>query len=300
VESRPDRNRHEDRVAGSGPEDPRLAAYAQHVGPARARQTLAVVRRYLAWGGTAADSQLAAYAEHLHRAGYQPGTIDWQCRAIRAFWRAVGERPPANPVRREPAREWRPALAPAVVRTMIAAARAGEVSDGAAAYLAAATLYGCRHVELRRLADPAFRDLAHERVYIEAAKHSWARWVWCPPAVHPWMAQWPRLTPRGGYVAFAELCAVAQVEAPGPLGWHSLRRALAQGLLDAGVPLLALVRFLRWQSGPDIPGAAEAIRYTRPTVVIGATTTVVPDAGTRAFDAAVWDAHPFLPAWTGP
>jgi len=182
---------------------------------------------------------------------------------------------------------------------MIQAARAGAISDGAAAYLAASTLYGCRHIELRRLQDPSFRDLAQERVYIWAAKESQSRWVWCPPAVHPWFRHWPRLTPRGGYDAFRECCAAVNLQVDGPLGWHAIRRSLVWALLQAHVPIPDVIRFLRWQSGAEaLPGTGEALLYAMPTAVIGPTVThTVDTAGTAAADAAVWAAHPFWPAW---
>jgi hypothetical protein len=53
------------------------------------------VERYLRWGGTQADGQLAKYLRHLEQEeGLAPGTVDLHRRTIAAFYRSLGIRPP--------------------------------------------------------------------------------------------------------------------------------------------------------------------------------------------------------------
>ena len=85
---------------------------------------------------------------------------------------------------------------------------------------------------------------------------------------------------------------------PKPRGaWHMVRRALVASLDGAGVQQSAIERFLRWKVGTR----RMAGLYRTPSVEVSATGAEKPrheDTARRDYDAAVWDAHPWVSLWS--
>ena len=274
-----------------------LAHYARVVGRTRARQSVAVVQRYLAWGGTNTDASLQAYCQALAHQGYASSTLDWICRTIASFYRHLGVPAPRYRYPHTPSAERRVAVTPEWVLRWIAAVRADPLWAADAQLVCMSTLYGLRVGELAAL-EPGCFDATRARVWLAAEKASVSRWCWWPPAVQPICTPWVRRSRQGCYAALHRTVEAAGLPAPPGLGWHSIRRALASALDAAGVPPLAISRFLRWAVGERQFG--QLPRYTQPTERVGVSgpeTGDADDPGSPAYDPAVWARHPFLAAW---
>jgi len=279
-----------------------LARYARVAGPRTLQQTQAIISRYLAAGGDGTDARLTRYLRDLAAQGYARGTVDRHRRVIRAFYRALGARPPvALGWRYDNAVEGhRVALAPATVAQLVAAARAGQLTHRQAACLVLSTVYGLRVEEIAAVR-PEDIDAAGGRIFIRTAKGGVQRWQWLPPAIAPWLAvSWPRTSAKALAGVWRDLVSRAGLVLPKGVGWHAVRRALARALERAGVGDADRTRFFRWASGAA-PGQRLAQLYASPTAEVqpdGTVQTVAPaPADLRDVDGVVWDRHPYLPWW---
>lgn len=274
-----------------------LDRYAREVGPARATQYVAIVRRYLLAGGENTDASLTRYLRGMEREGYRPSTVDLHRRTIRAFYGHLRMAPPrAKAVEFDPEDVDRPALAPEAVEAMVREARTQGLPGWHVALLALSTTYGMRVEELTRVEDRDV-DLAGQRVYIRTAKKGQPRWCWLPPEVAPYLLEsWPRATTTAANKAFGTLWAAA-FDAPRPerVAFHSIRRALHRDLEAAGVSEADRTRFGRWKGARSM-----AQHYARPNQTVGAQGVErarQEDEGAREYDAGVWAAHPYVRLW---
>lgn len=283
-------------------DDDGLARYARRVGPVNKQRNLAIIERYLAWGGDDTDAALGRYLRDRAANGLQLSTLDKERRAIRAFYRHLGQDPPAAPALRFDAAQdsHRVAVSPGVILTLIEAACAGQLTHRQTAVLALATTYGMRVQELAQVRpeDVHLEDPA--RLYVRTAKGGRARWQWIPPEIRPYLrVAWPRTSPRTLDRELADLMARAGLEKPRGLGYHAIRRALSRDLDRAGVTDGDRIRFFRWKGGGD-PTIQLSRRYAEPTDEWGGLATVTPVAPTEdvaALDGEVWARHPYLAWW---
>lgn len=276
-----------------------LARYRRELKPARAAQYVAMVEKYLRWGGSNTDAALQAYCLHLEAEGYASGTINLVSRTVAAFYRHLRIPAPRYRYPHQASAERRPSVTPAWVRQWIHTARAQETPTADAQLVWASTLYGLRVGELAFLTSDRV-DSERRRIYLQAEKHSDSRWCWMPPApitLHPW----PRRSIDACYQAWERTTAAAGLPVPKGMGYHAIRRSLAEALMAAQCNPLAVVRFLRWSTHD--PGLGELPRYVRPSARIGPDgeeTASDQDPASQGFDAAVWERHPFLPFWLEP
>jgi hypothetical protein len=77
------------------------------------------------------------------------------------------------------------------------------------------------------------------------------------------------------------------------LGWHTIRRALLDGLVDNDVNLLAARAFMRWK-GAGREMAMPARYFGNVIVDVGETEPVLDEAKN---DEEIFEKHPFLPFW---
>lgn len=275
-----------------------LALYAERSGAVTKKaQQLAVIRRYLAAGGTASDESLHAYLTALQREGYKPATLDYHRRMIRAFWRTLGVRPPQAALDFHPDQDSdRPAVSRGVVQRLLTAGETGALTPYQYALVILAALYGPREIELSR-AQSRDIDPQNGRWYCRSAKRSQPRWLWIPPAFRGALdIAWPTVDVAHVERQFARIWAQADL-GPKPLhvGWHALRRALTRDLAQAGVPDEAIAHFMRWRSGAH--GQPMVALYKNPSRDVGLAgeeNTMRPPEGSREEDAAVWEKHPCL------
>lgn len=272
-----------------------LARYGETVGPAKRAQSLAIVRRYLQWGGDGRDATLARYLREMEASGYALSTIGLHRRIIRAFYRSLGLRPPhAVLPGDESAGPPPPALAVPLVRQLIATARTDAVDPWARGLLALSTLYGSRAVELSWVRSTSWDG---DTITLRAAKGSATRRLWWPPgpALDAIRAgPWPVVTVGAVERQMDPLWAAAGLARPKGVSWHAIRHGLHVALDAAGVPEAAREAFGGWKVKES-----QARRYTRVRMVGGDRADADGAVDPRAAHAAVWAAHPWLAAWQG-
>ena len=272
-----------------------LEIYAKEVGP----KFSSIVRRYVEADGEPHDQTFTRYLQGLEKSGMARGTVDLHRRTIRAFYRRFGMQAPQ-------ARGWefdseaesrRPALDAQLVTQFIAAAQDGLLTPRQSSILALATTYGMRAEEVSRVQAEDI-DREGSRIFVRTAKHGVKRWCWLPPEIEPWLQdEWPETTANSVEKAFAAIWGqVLEIPRPERTAWHSIRRGLVLALKEAGVPEDARERFLRWKTASSM-----VKRYSRPNVLVGAQgeapARTEGDEGSREYDAAVWDNHPWLANW---
>lgn len=276
-----------------------LQVYEADAGPKFA----SIVRRYLTSlddpDAGNHDQTFTHYLGRLEKAEMARGTVDLHRRAIRAFYRKFGMAPPA-------ARGWefdseaesrRPALDAQLVADLIAAAKDGTLTARQTCILALTTIYGMRAEEVSRVQE---RDLDRVgcRIFVRTAKKGVRRWFWLPEEVQRWLQrEWPETNANRVEKAFVSIWGqVLEIPRPPRTGWHAIRRGLVVALKDAGVPEEDRERFMRWK----VKGGMVQL-YSRPNVLVGAQgeapARTEGDEGSRAYDEAIWQNHPWLYLW---
>lgn len=275
-----------------------LARYRRAVKPARADQYVALVQRWLAWGGQPTDASLSAYLHALQRQGYKPSTCDLAARTIRAFYRHLG-----IPAPRVVGFAWdplqdtdRPAVALDAMRALMQAVHNPDsaLDRYQRAILAVSLVYGPRANELAALQP---QDVEATRIYIRTSKHGQARWLWVPSTIREVLdIDWPTVTTTYVERQFGTIwAAVFETEKPARVAWHAIRRGLAHALSEAGVSDGAIEHFMRWKA----PGGKQSMvaLYKNPNRLVGAQGNASirkTEADEYNDDAAVWEQHPLI------
>jgi integrase len=225
------------------------------------------------------------YAYGILKRMYKLGELEWPYRSSDAP--KVRERTVFAPM-----------LDPAVVIEMIQAVKEQKVPARYGLYLAISTTYGCRRAELAQLAKTDI-DLKTAQLYIETKKAGRERYHLIPDPIMPILKRgsrtlhpvstktldriWERLEAA---IAFPHVSGV---------GWHSIRRSLDRLLLEAGVPQISVMDFLRWKrSERDMP-----LRYAQGSLISrqSVQTSNVMSMYNKEADEAIFKLHPFLKAW---
>lgn len=275
-----------------------LDRYGMLMGQTKRIQNLAIVQKYLLWGGTNTDAKLAEYVQVLANAGYKGSTIDLHVRIIRAFWRALGYAAPRKP-EGIPIESERIALSTDQVHWLIGQARQ-HCGPREQALLVLSTVYGLRATELASLRRQDLR-LAESRLFVRTAKGGIQRWQWLPDPLHGFVdIAWPRTTANHMAKLWHNIMDHTQCVVPKGSGWHSIRRALDRDLVQAGVPEPDIAAFMRWALGGKFDKQSMVKLYAHPTVEItshGPVRITAQDMGTPEADEAVWAHHPYLADW---
>lgn len=277
--------------------DQALALYRQKTGPVNADKNVAVIRRWLEWGGQPKDASLAAYVRALQNQGLKPGTIHHHAQTIRTFYRHLGiPAPRLVGFRFDPLQDTdRPALSLETMQTFMAAALDPDSLLDAyqRAILAVALVYGPRANELAALQP---QDIDQDRLYIRASKGGMRRWFWIPPSIRDLLdIDWPDVSTPYIERQFGVIWAVVlETEKPDRVAWHAMRRGLALALSEAGVADTAIEHFMRWKVG----GKQSMVDlYKNPNQLVGAqgkAPVQQTEAGSYDEDVAVWERHPLL------
>jgi integrase len=234
------------------------------------------------------------------RKHYKPGSVNFAFRVIRRLFAVnkldweyrQGEAPVIG--QRD---EYQPQLGPRTIKMMIEAARNGKLSPDEQCFIALSTIYGLRREELANLR-PADVKLKSGAIYIATVKSGRERYHLIPEEIRPYLAAHN----------FSERYAVATVSQmfkriltksgagelrKKRLGWHTIRRALLDGLVDNGVNLLAARAFMRWK-GASREVAMPARYFGNVIVDIGETEPILDEAKN---DEEIFQKHPFLSFW---
>jgi integrase len=193
--------------------------------------------------------------------------------------------------------EYQPQLGSRTIKMMIEAAKNGKLSPNEQCFIALSTIYGLRREELANL-QPADIKLRSSAIYIATVKSGRERYHLIPAEIKPYLAAHD----------FNERYAVATVSQmfkriltksgagelrKKRLGWHAIRRAVLDGLIDNGVNVLAARAFLRWK-GAGREMAMPARYFGNVIEDVGETEPVLDEAKN---DEGIFEKHPFLPFW---
>ncbi|MBA7715969.1 hypothetical protein ES703_125028 [subsurface metagenome] len=167
-------------------------------------------------------------------------------------------------------------------------------SKGERFYMAIATIYAPRRIELARIKK---RDIKGNTIYIDTAKHGEKRTHLIPDEILPYIeAYHPRENNVSSLSAmFARICKKGLGQRKPGYGFHSFRRTidtlLPIALAKADKPLTLVGYFLRWSrksTGSRFLGTPMGGVYARPDIM---------SADPFFVDREVFEVHPFLPLW---
>lgn len=259
----------------------------------------AIARRFLQHSnGSLTRNAVEKYVEQLRNEGYSDGTLNFTFRVIRRLFIVNGVEWPFRrgeaPVVRE--REvYAPALSPDVIEAMILAARSGVLNEQETAMLALSTTYGLRRGEMASLSQESI-NLVDRLIFVETAKHGRQRYHLIPEEIVPYISayRFRPYTPQKITIIYYDIEKKLGLSRMQEVGWHAIRRTLDMLLVEAGLPEITIMDFLRWKRSDR----SMVARYYSVTLV-GREQKVEMDMGDRRIDETVFAVHPFLPAWRG-
>jgi len=167
-------------------------------------------------------------------------------------------------------------------------------SKGERFYLAIATLYAPRRIELARIKK---RDIKDNTLRIDTAKHGEKRTHLIPDEIMPYIEAY---RPRENNVSslsamFNRICKKGLGEKKKGYGWHSFRRCLITLLISSlaqnNLPITLGAEYMRWSRrtiGAAFLGSITAATYVRQEARSDDPYYV---------DKLILSAHPFLPLW---
>lgn len=121
-------------------------------------------------------------------------------------------------------------------------------------YLALSTTYGLRRAEMANLA-PEDLDFEEKTIFIRTKKGGTPRsHLFPPPLLNLLQSSDLGRVPSTSYLSllFKKICALADLKIEKGIGWHTLRHRLDIELVDAGLPKVAVRKFLRWSEKSDM------------------------------------------------
>lgn len=226
---------------------------------------------------------ILGYVDHLIEAGKAASTIHTALSGIKHLFRAIDHPWPLEARElhlRIPRSSGGPALAHDEVGQLIKAVRLTDPPVGHYYYVpqtivALSTVYGLRPIEIQR----ALRQgCSGEVLELQSAKGGKVRQHAIPEVVRNALEFPPTKASRStlGKVFKDLMRSHVRPKRKGE-GWHAVRRSLVTGLLDDGVPMHTVTRFMGWKL-PDT-----AFGYYRPSQ--------------DDLDQTIFEAHPFLEFW---
>jgi len=142
---------------------------------------------------------------------------------------------------------------------------------------ALSSTFGFRPIELQTALAQGCNG---KELALRSAKGGRTRHHDIPPQVRPYLDFPPTKMSRARlHQVFQELMTIHVRAVIAGEGWHSIRRALVTELLEAGVPMPTVSRFMGWKMRET------AFAYFRPAA--------------NRIDAQIYESHPFLGFWEG-
>lgn len=281
--------------------DSLLKKYAEAL-PRKDHPYAAVAEAFIRWlsGKQPEMTDVHAWIKHRKAAGYRSGTLRKEWGILQRLYTVNGipweaKRGEAPIINEDDL--WHPRLDPEDIRAMIQAARActrplGPIHQS---FLCLSTIWGLRREEMVRMV-PEYLDMKSELVYVETAKHGRARWHYVPPELMPYLSNWgfaESVTPFQVSRIFSQLKNSIGLKTDKDLGWHSIRRELAEQFLANGIDPATAKRFLRWK----IEGKEMVIRYATAPMIGRRGQSRVMAIDEKNADLKVLERHPFLECW---
>lgn len=152
-------------------------------------------------------------------------------------------------------------------------------SDRQLAYLAVASVYGCRREEVGTAV------IDGDYIVIKTVKGGDTVRQLIPDEIKPYLVHYEKRTDvRNMTRTFHQICKNVGVQnGESGFGWHSIRRALATELVITDVSALNILRFMRWSDASLKGEFGMLIIYAK--------------RNQEAIDEAVFKVHPFLKYW---
>lgn len=242
------------------------------------------------------------YMADLRKNGRSPGTINFAFRVIRRLfvvngvpWEFRRGEAPAIGQRDE----YRPQLAVGLIQSMIFSAKSGKLYRDESCFLALSTVYALRREEMVDVGTEDV-DLASNAIYVSTVKFGRQRYHLIPPEIRPYLANHDFSQVYGLSTMSQMFKKILDKSGLGVLksqrlGWHSVRRALFDGLINSGVNPLAARSFLRWKSATG-EMAMPARYYGNVVIGLKGNKPVLEEA---KGDEEIFELHPFINFWRG-
>lgn len=280
-----------------------LDLYSAAVSPDNRKQYTAIAREFLRIVGSGELSKKAVerYLKHLRDEEYAPGTIEFRFRIVRRLYKLAGV--PWEFSRHEGPKisemdVYTPALSDELIKAMIDAAKTRKINPLHAAYLALASTYGIRRIEIAEVR-PEHIDLKSKLIFISTAKGGRQRYQLLPDEILPVLDKarnlFQPMSPATITKAYYAIESAIGIRHNLDTGWHSFRRSIVRGLSATDLTELQIYNFLRWGRGKNDRVAS----YGAPSVVIGLNQDESMEQGRTVHvnDEQVLQKHPFLPYW---
>jgi len=256
-----------------------------------------VASQFLAWLGDRippSEMDLRQYFAHRRAEGISDNSLRTYYIVLKKLYKANHWEWPLEREDRpeEPAEINTPAFTRQEVEQLIA--NRELYSDGERFYLAVATIYAPRRIELARINKRAIKD---HTIFVDTAKGGEKRTHLIPDEIMPCIeAYHPKQhSDRALTYMFDRICVKGLGEHKKGYSWHSLRRTLdtllPTALAKADKPLTLVGYFMRWNrktSGLRFFRTPMAGVYSRPEIM---------SEDPFFADREVFQVHPFLPLW---
>lgn len=247
------------------------------------------------WGAVAAEfeqvcgakksytrADVIAFLAHLRKRELTQSTIEKDLKAIKVLARAQEWEFPKLPLRRvRPDEVRRTILSKKTIGSMITLGRQGLLKDIELYYLALATTYGLRRVEMTKLKPSSFPDEHH--LIVDTAKGGSRTTHLIPPQIAPYLGCFKHYEADSLTHMFHRIARKCGLNTGAGYGWHSLRRSLATELIMSEVSALNVLRFMRWSDASTRGEFGMLTIYAKK------------DQG--RIDNDIFKMHPFLSYW---
>lgn len=247
------------------------------------------------WGAVAAEfervcgykesyarSDVMAFLTHLRKRGLLQSTIKKDLKAIKVVARVQGWDFPKLPLRGlSPDEIRRTILTRETIGSMITLGKEGLLSDNELCYLALATTYGLRRVEMVRLKPSSFANQHH--LIVDTAKGGSKTTHLIPPQIAPYLVSFRHYEADSLTHMFHRIAQKVGVSTGAGYGWHSIRRSLATELTLGEASALNVLRFMRWSDASSRGEFGMLPIYAK--------------KDQDRIDKEIFKIHPFLPFW---
>ena len=255
------------------------------------------------WGAVAAEfervcgfkekytrADVTAFLTHLRKRGLLQSTIDKDLKAIKllAEIQHWGEGPqgrdfPKLSLRRvSPDEIRRTILSKDAIGSMITLGRQ-LLSNTELCYLALATTYGLRRVEMVRLKPSSFSPPG--TLTVHTAKGGAKTTHQLPPQIAPYLASFRHYEADSLTHMFHRIAGKLGIDTGSGYGWHSMRRSLITELILSDASALNVLRFMRFSDASARGEFGMLAIYAK--------------KDQERIDREIFKIHPFLPYWGG-
>ena len=247
-----------------------------------ARLYIHLLRKYKSWVEKTGKLDPVEYLRFLEESGASLSTLRNSYYAISDLYEYQGKK--LRDILRAPSGEeelHQPTLTPEEIRQMVEWAK-DKGSEEERAYLALATVYGMRRIELAQFSQ---KDIGGRYIKIRTAKRGTIKEHFLPDEIADHVLGHlfkPRSLTYMSYL-FKAIATKSGVRNEKGMGWHSIRRALVTGLLRNKAEPVFVAKFLRWAGDRRDSQMRMLLTYAQ--------------FSPEEIDEAIYKVHPFLRYW---